>query len=253
MALKPVFTASGQTILTNEIGQVLMIGADGRVKFDWRKFEAPVFLAGPGQSLVVGDGAHYWLIGPALDGAELTDVVGYVVTASSSGNITVQVHDLAKNVDLLSTILTVEPGENSSKTATTAPVINTLYKTLYMGQVLRFDVDSIGTGTTGLQITLSGRMGASTSSPDIVTLGDTVDGTATVGAGVTEGFKAGDAEAQAMGASLSEGIKMGDTFGAGLSVSETEGVKMGDSSKVDITTGVTEGLKPGDSVFGEKV
>ena len=160
MPLKTIFTESGQTLLANNQGQVLLINASGIVEFGWRTFEAPIFAVGPTTALSVADGVAYWEVGPHLNGATLTAVRAYIPTAGSSGNNTIQVRDRALNQNILSTAITVEVSETSSSTAATQPVINATYEQFYTGQVIAIDVDAVSTGAAGLQVTLLGHFGA---------------------------------------------------------------------------------------------
>lgn len=128
MPIKPIFTESGQTVLANELGYVLLINSSGVVEFGPRTFEAPLICVAPTTALAVGDGVAYWEIGANLDGATLTGVRAYIPTAGSSGNNTIQVRDRALNQNMLSTAITVEVSETSSSTAATQPVVNATYE-----------------------------------------------------------------------------------------------------------------------------
>lgn len=58
-------------------------------------------------------------------------------------------------VDMLSTPITIDANEYDSKDAATQPVINTANDDLATGDVIRIDVDVAGTGTKGLNVSLS--------------------------------------------------------------------------------------------------
>lgn len=101
-------------------------------------------------ALVVGDEAFEWEIPEDLDEAVLIKVEAYVTTASSSGPVEVQVHNQTQAVDMLSTKISIDVGDLNSKDAATPPVVNPANEEVAWGDHLRIDVDSIGTGTTGL-------------------------------------------------------------------------------------------------------
>jgi hypothetical protein len=59
-------------------------------------------------------------------------------------------------VDVLSTNITVDSGENSTDTAAAAAVIDTANDDLATGQILRFDVDAVSTtAAKGLIVTVT--------------------------------------------------------------------------------------------------
>lgn len=82
----------------------------------------------------------------------LTDIFATVKTASSSGLPSIQVQQNA--LDILSTAITIDVGEKTSRTAAIATVIAD--NTLDINGVITFDIDAIGTGVTGLVIYLVG-------------------------------------------------------------------------------------------------
>lgn len=82
----------------------------------------------------------------------LTDIFATVATASSSGLPSIQVQQ--NSLDILSTAITIDVGEKTSRTAATAAVIAD--NTLDINGVITFDIDAIGTGVTGLVIYLVG-------------------------------------------------------------------------------------------------
>jgi len=82
----------------------------------------------------------------------LTDAYATVKTASSCGLPTIQIQQNA--LDILSTEITIDVGEKTSRTAAAPRVIAD--NTLDINGVITFDVDVAGTGTTGLIIYLIG-------------------------------------------------------------------------------------------------
>jgi len=82
----------------------------------------------------------------------LTEVFATVATASSCGLPSIQIQQNA--LDILSTAITLDTCEKTSRTAVTAPVISD--NTLDINGVITFDLDAVGTGVTGLIIYLIG-------------------------------------------------------------------------------------------------
>ena len=111
-------------------------------------------------ALTTGDGKAYITIPDNLNGMNLVDADIAVYTTSSSGNPTVQLHNLDYSggaQDMLSTRMTIDAGgaELSSYTAATPPVINSSYDDVATGDRIRIDVDVAGTGTKGLDVILT--------------------------------------------------------------------------------------------------
>jgi hypothetical protein len=109
----------------------------------------------PGTALTTGDGKGYFVVPPELNGYNLTDADAAVVGAqSSSGTVDVMIHNATDTVDMLSTGITIDANEDTSYTAATPPVVDTSNDDVATGDVLRFDVDSAGTGSQGLVVML---------------------------------------------------------------------------------------------------
>lgn len=90
----------------------------------------------------------------ALNGKNLSKVyVDDITTASSSGILTIQLHNLTDGVDMLSTPLTVDEGETTSRTAATPFVVDTTHDDIATGDSIRIDIDDKGTGVTGGNLT----------------------------------------------------------------------------------------------------
>ena len=103
-------------------------------------------------ALTVADGKAYFTVPLELNGMNLISVGAHVYTVSSSGLPTFQIHNLTDAQDMLSTLLTIDANEKDSKDAATPAVINTTYDDVATGDELRFDCDSSGTGTKGMEI-----------------------------------------------------------------------------------------------------
>ena len=92
-------------------------GARGAVyKIEVFQHDAPV---------VAGDFKFDFFIDRDVDGMDLGDVEMDVSTASSSGIVQVQIHNVTQAVDMLSTRIQVDANEKHSKDAATAVVIDT--------------------------------------------------------------------------------------------------------------------------------
>jgi hypothetical protein len=82
----------------------------------------------------------------------ITEIYATVKTASSSGVPSIQIQQ--NSLDILSTSLTIDASEKTSRTATTPVVISDT--TLDINGVIEFDIDVIGTGTQGLVVYIIG-------------------------------------------------------------------------------------------------
>ena len=101
----------------------------------------------------VGNGIARIVIPSTFDGLRLNTVGGHVYTAGTGSTTNIQVHNETKGVDMLTTLLTIDAGENDSKDAVTPPVIgaNNLVDEF---DVIRFDIDQIGSTTAALGLEL---------------------------------------------------------------------------------------------------
>ena len=101
----------------------------------------------------VGDGIARIVTPSTFDGLRLNTVGGHVYTAATGSTTNIQVNNETKGVDMLTTLLTIDAGENDSKDAVTPPVIgpNSLVDEF---DVIRFDIDQIGSTTAALGLEL---------------------------------------------------------------------------------------------------
>ena len=109
---------------------------------------------GDDSTVAGGDGAFTFDIPEWLDGLALTAVGAYVSTASSSGIVQVQLHNVTDAVDMLSTRVQIDANELVSKDSATQPVVNAANAGVAWGDLLRVDVDAAGTGAMGLGLDL---------------------------------------------------------------------------------------------------
>lgn len=101
-----------------------------------------------------GDGAKRVTIPATLDSHNLVSAEAHVYTASTSGDVTVQVHNETDGVDMLSTPITIDATENDSSTATTSSDVDSSNDDVATADVIRIDVDGEGTDTEGLEVRL---------------------------------------------------------------------------------------------------
>jgi hypothetical protein len=128
------------------------------------------------ETVTTGDGVFILAIPFDLNKAKLKYVNTFVTTVSSSGLVTVQIHNLGSTqnpagFDMLSTRITIDANEKDAETAATRwaikgmelPPLSTSYaeygypdsdNTVFFRQQLRIDVDTAGTGAMGLGIML---------------------------------------------------------------------------------------------------
>ncbi len=105
----------------------------------------------------VGNGIARITVPQTLDDLYLSNVAGeigaHVYTAGTTGVTTVMIHNETDGNDMLSTGITIDSGEVDSKTAATAPVVNTNNQ-VSTADVIRIDIDTIcsGTAANGLEI-----------------------------------------------------------------------------------------------------
>lgn len=103
-------------------------------------------------ALADGDEQMIFTVPGTVDGMEITAVDIGVYTPSSSGVVSVQLHNLTTAHDILSTNATIDQGEYNSYSADAPAVVNASYKTLTKGQRIRVDVDGAGVGVKGLDV-----------------------------------------------------------------------------------------------------
>lgn len=111
---------------------------------------AVVGVFAPTETLATGDGRAYFPIPPELNNYNLIVPHAQVATAPTSSNISIQIHNVTDGVDMLSTPLTIDDGEKSSHTAATPPVVNGAADDVVTGDLLRVDVDAVGSGVAGV-------------------------------------------------------------------------------------------------------
>lgn len=135
---------------------------DGIVTNDWieldrsaDKREIQLLVVSPTTDVTTGDGAAYFHIGQTLDTMNLVYAHARVITAGTTGTLTIQFNRSRGGVDMLSTKLSVDTGETGSDTAATPYVINTSNDDVLENDLIRIDIDTVQTtAPKGLLVTL---------------------------------------------------------------------------------------------------
>lgn len=113
-------------------------------------------------SVTTGDGKAYFRLPDHVAGMNLIGCAASVFAKSTSGNPTIQIARGRQSsatsahtyVDMLSTRITIDANDFDSKDAAAAAVIDASNDDIAVGDMIRIDVDTAGTGTTGLFVTL---------------------------------------------------------------------------------------------------
>lgn len=114
------------------------------------RYEIKVFA----DDVVVSTGNGKFIF-PVTYPGKLIDVYAYVTTESSSGKPTVQIRNYTQAVDMLTTKITIDANEFSSRTAATPPEINATNALVVEDDQIGIDVDVSGTGAMGLGVILT--------------------------------------------------------------------------------------------------
>lgn len=100
---------------------------------------------GPATDTATGDGKAMFEIPEELNGMNITAVGAYVFTAGTTNTTDIQIRNVTQAADILSTKITIDSTEVSSRTAATPAVINTSEDDLQTGDRLAIDVDAVHT------------------------------------------------------------------------------------------------------------
>jgi hypothetical protein len=142
-------------------GNITVPAATGTMLLDTTLERAvEVLCIGYGTACTIQDGVGYFRVPIELNGYNLNSVGAAVITAGTTGSMSIQVHNKTDAVDMLSTKLTIDSEETDSKTAATPAVINTSYDDVVTGDLLRIDIDTIhSTPASGLLVCLGFKKG----------------------------------------------------------------------------------------------
>jgi hypothetical protein len=111
-------------------------------------------------ALTTGNGKFYFHVPSTLNGFDIVDVHAEVISAPAGSTIIIQLHNLTATADILTTLLTIDASETGSDTAAAAAVISGSEDDLTTNDVIRVDIDQIGSSTagSGLIVTLICRL-----------------------------------------------------------------------------------------------
>lgn len=137
--------ATTDTLTNKTLTSPVINGFTGTSWDALRKRTRTFALFGATTDAATGDGAAYYPIPPELNGANITYVHLWAVTAGTTGTSDVQIARIRSGtpVDVLSTKVTIDSTEQGSDTAATAAVINTSNDDVATNDVLRVDVDAL--------------------------------------------------------------------------------------------------------------
>lgn len=142
--------------VTTGTSDTLAVTPDALAGSDYGKRVVSIILLDEDTSLTTGDGVCNvkYTVPSILNGWNLVGVGASMDTVSSSGTPTIQIYNLTQTADMLSTRITIDENELTSYSAATAAVIDGANDDVATSDRLRFDVDTAGTGSKGLQIDL---------------------------------------------------------------------------------------------------
>ena len=111
-------------------------------------------------ALTSGNGKFYFHVPSTLNGFNIVDVHAEVISAPAGSTIIIDLYNLTQTADILSTNLTIDAGETGSDTAAAAAAISGSEHDLAPNDVIRVDIDQIGSSTagSGLIVTLICRL-----------------------------------------------------------------------------------------------
>jgi len=92
-----------------------------------------------------GDSLARFVIPGEMAGYDLVSVAAGVDTAGTTGTIDIQVRNVSQAADMLSTVMTIDSGENSTATAATPAVIDTANDDVAGGDLIAIDIDAVQT------------------------------------------------------------------------------------------------------------
>jgi len=114
-------------------------------------------ILGHSQDLVVADGLSYFHVPSFLNGYTIVNLDASVDTASSSGNISLQIYSIDDSSDILTTPITIEAENLDSYDSEVDSVIDTTKNSFITGNVFRIDCNGAGTDAKGLVLHISCR------------------------------------------------------------------------------------------------
>lgn len=109
-----------------------------------------------GTNVTTGDAKGGFRVPAAMDGFVLSAAIIAVFSAGTTGTTDIQIRNVSKSQDMLSTKATIDSGEFSSYTGATPLVIDTAKDDVSTNDMVAVDVDAVSsTPPTGLYATLT--------------------------------------------------------------------------------------------------
>lgn len=140
--------ATGGSPLIQPTGGDTNIGLDIKTK-GTGKLRKPTVLevavVAPGTDVAIGDGKAMFEVPEELNGMDLIGCGAFVYTAGTTGTMDIQIRNVTQAADMLTTKITIDSTETSSRTAATAPVIDTANDDVATGDIIAIDVDAVQT------------------------------------------------------------------------------------------------------------
>lgn len=140
--------ATGGNPLLQMSGGDTDVGWDIKMKGIGKMRKPTVFevsVVGSASDVATGDGKAFFEVPEELNGMNLTGVGAFVYTAGTTGTMDVQIRNITQAADMLTTKITIDTTEVSSRTAATPAVIDAANDDVATGDRIAIDVDAIQT------------------------------------------------------------------------------------------------------------
>lgn len=107
-----------------------------------------------GSAITTGDGKAFYRVPSTMNGYNLVSANAVLDTAGTGGGFLCQLRRKrsGSDVDMLSTRISIDSGENDSADASTPPAINTSNDDVATGDRIYVDLDGVPTGGKGLSV-----------------------------------------------------------------------------------------------------
>ena len=99
---------------------------------------------------VQASGVFWFHVPSTLNGFNIVDVHAEVITVATGSTNIIDLYNVTQSGDILSTNLTIDASESGSDTAAAAAVIDTGQDDLQTNDVIRVDIDQIGSSNPGV-------------------------------------------------------------------------------------------------------
>lgn len=116
----------------------------------------------PATDIATGDGKAYFIVPDEMTGMDLVRIAATAMTAGTTDSTTIQIANVTDSQDMLSTVMSIESGETSTRTSASPGVIDPDHDDVATGDVLRIDVDAVSdTPPKGLIVEMAFRLSSS--------------------------------------------------------------------------------------------